>query len=47
MLDTIVRATFLRPDARKEIQEPRLWEWFEYLYNEIRKREQKLKRPKA
>jgi hypothetical protein len=34
-------------DVRKEYQEPRLWEWFEYLYNEMQKREQKLQQSKA
>jgi hypothetical protein len=28
---------------RKEYNEPRLYEWFEYLYNEMQKREQQLK----
>jgi hypothetical protein len=28
---------------RKEWNTPQYWEWFEYLYNEMKKREQKLK----
>jgi hypothetical protein len=28
--------------ARKQFNEPRFYEWFEYLYNEIQKREQQL-----
>jgi hypothetical protein len=32
---------------RKELKIPQLWEWFEYLYNEMNKREQKLQQPKA
>ena len=27
--------------ARVEYHDPRLWEWFEYLYNEMKKREQR------
>jgi len=27
---------------RKQFNEPRFYEWFEYLYNEMKKREQKL-----
>ena len=27
---------------RKQFNEPRAWEWFEYLYNEMQKREQRL-----
>jgi hypothetical protein len=35
----------LRPwieESRKRANNPRLYEWFEYLYDEIKKREQKL-----
>jgi hypothetical protein len=35
----------LKPIAegeRNQTQRPQIWEWFEYLYNEIKKREQKL-----
>ena len=34
-------------EARKVYDEPKLWEWFEYLYDEIKKREQKLQKSKA
>ena len=29
-------------DRRKALKRPQIWEWFEYLYNETKKREQKL-----
>jgi len=29
-------------DIRKRLDSPQIWEWFEYLYNEMKKREQKL-----
>jgi len=29
-------------DLRKRFNEPRIWEWFEYLYNEMQKRERQL-----
>jgi hypothetical protein len=32
---------------RKEYHDPTFFEWFEYLYNEMKKREQKLQQPKA
>jgi hypothetical protein len=32
----------LMKDIRKHINEPRMFEWFEYLYNEMKKREEKL-----
>jgi hypothetical protein len=32
---------------RKEYHEPRLYEWFEYLYNEMEKRERKLQAKKV
>ena len=28
-------------DIRKRLDSPQIWEWFEYLYNEMKKREQK------
>ncbi len=31
----------LAEGMRKEYHQPELWEWFEYLYNEMKKREQK------
>lgn len=31
---------------RKESNNPRMYEWFEYLYNEVKKREQKLQQSK-
>jgi hypothetical protein len=40
----------LRPwieESRKRANEPRLYEWFEYLYNELKKREQKLQQSKV
>jgi hypothetical protein len=33
--------------ARKKAGHPQIWEWFEYLYNEMNKREQKLQQSKA
>ena len=33
--------------TRKEYHEPKYYEWFEYLYNEMTKREQKLQQSKA
>ena len=33
--------------VRKETNLPQYWEWFEYLYNEMKKREQKLRQSKA
>jgi len=33
--------------SRKRLAHPQLWEWFEYLYNEMKKREQKLQQSKA
>jgi hypothetical protein len=32
---------------RKEMGWPQFWEWFEYLYDEMKKREQKLQQSKA
>jgi len=32
----------LAEGMRKEYHQPELWEWFEYLYNEMKKREQQL-----
>jgi len=32
---------------RKKAARPQAWEWFEYLYNEMKKREQKLQQSKA
>jgi hypothetical protein len=40
----------LKPIAegeRNQTQRPQIWEWFEYLYNEMRKREQQLQQSKA
>jgi hypothetical protein len=40
----------LRPVAegeRKQFNRPQIWEWWEYLYNEMQKREQKLKQSKG
>jgi hypothetical protein len=40
----------LKPIAegeRNQTQRPQIWEWFEYLYNEMQKREQKLQQSKA
>jgi len=40
----------LKPIAegeRNHTQRPQIWEWFEYLYNEMRKREQQLQQSKA
>jgi len=34
-------------EARKEFNQPTIFEWFEYLYKEMQKREQKLKKSKA
>ena len=34
-------------DIRKQFNEPKIWEWFEYLYNEMKKREQKLQHSTA
>jgi hypothetical protein len=36
------RMKVLIQEDRKQTNEPRTWEWFEYLYNEMKKREQKL-----
>jgi hypothetical protein len=33
--------------VRKQLNEPRLLSWFEYLYNEMKKRERKLQQSKA
>jgi hypothetical protein len=33
--------------SRKKSGNPESWQWFEYLYNEIKKREQKLKKSKV
>jgi hypothetical protein len=33
--------------ARKKFVNPKIWEWFEYLYNEMKKREQKLQQSNA
>ena len=30
---------------RKQTNRPQIWEWFEYLYNEMQKREQQLQQP--
>jgi hypothetical protein len=32
----------LAEDMRKEYYQPELWEWFEYIYNELKRREQQL-----
>jgi hypothetical protein len=40
----------LKPIAegeRKQANRPQIWEWFEYLYNEMQKREQKFQQSKA
>jgi hypothetical protein len=40
----------LKPIAegeRNQTQRPQIWEWFEYLYNEMKKREQKLQQAGA
>jgi hypothetical protein len=40
----------LKPIAegeRKQFGRPQIWEWWEYLYNEMKKREQKLQQSKA
>ena len=37
------RMKVLIQEDRKQTNEPRTWEWFEYLYNEMKKREQKLR----
>jgi hypothetical protein len=34
-------------EARKEFNQPTIFEWFEYLYNEMKKREQKLQAKKS
>jgi hypothetical protein len=34
-------------EIRKEEGQPTIFEWFEYLYNEMKKKEQKLKKSKA
>jgi hypothetical protein len=34
-------------EIRKEYSQPTIFEWFEYLYNEMQKREQKLKKSSA
>ena len=34
-------------EARKDSNQPEIFEWFEYLYNEMKKREQKLQARKA
>jgi hypothetical protein len=34
-------------EARKEFNQPTIFEWFEYLYNEMQKREQKLQAKKS
>ena len=34
-------------DIRKRLDSPQIWEWFEYLYNEMKKREQKRQWSKA
>jgi hypothetical protein len=51
MGDSILRTgTNLMPfieEARKRINRPRVWTNFEYLYNEMKKREQKLQKSKA
>ena len=41
------RMKALIQEDRKQTNEPRTWEWFEYLYNEMKKREQKLQQSKA
>ena len=35
------RMKALIQEDRKQTNEPRTWEWFEYLYNEMKKREQR------
>ena len=40
----------LKPMAegeRNQTNRPQIWEWFEYVYNELKKREQKLQQSKA
>lgn len=40
----------LKPVAegeRNQTNRPQIWEWFEYVYNELKKREQKLQQSKA
>jgi len=34
-------------EARKRWKRPQIWEWFEYLYNEMKKREQTLQQSKT
>ncbi len=41
------RMKTLIQEDRQQTNEPRTWEWFEYLYNEMKKREQKLQQSKA
>jgi hypothetical protein len=48
--DVSVRYEKLSPwieEMRRRASNPRLYEWFEYLYNELKKREQKLQQSKA
>jgi hypothetical protein len=33
-------------ELRKQFNEPKIWEWFEYLYNEMKKRKQQLAKAK-
>jgi hypothetical protein len=40
-LEPIIKTT------RERRKRPQIWEWFEYLYNEMKKREQKLQQSKA
>jgi hypothetical protein len=35
------RMKALIQEDRKQTNEPRTWEWFEYLYDEMKKREQR------
>jgi hypothetical protein len=37
----------LAEGERKKFGRPQIWEWWEYLYNEMQKREQKLQQSKA
>ena len=40
-LESIIKTT------RERRKHPQIWEWFEYLYNEMKKREQELQQSKA
>jgi len=46
ILSTWQKMKPLAEGDRKKSARPQAWEWFEYLYNEMKKREQKLKQSK-